>query len=258
MRTAFWALPFSWGLKALAYNKRGKGGSCIWTLPLITHASGLIDVVDLKVLSVLRSGGEFCPAHVQALQSMCQQFLPVHNFFCLSDVEIPGTETLPLKYGWPGWWSKMELFRLAPPILYFDLDTVLLGDCRPILAAVSGQPFVILRDVYRGRTDPGAMQSSLMYWEQPMDFLYEQFSQSQAFLPGGDQIFLERVLRERRTPVAYWQDLTGGIVSYKADRRQSGAKPEDRIVIFHGRPRPWEQSAIDYAIRKPPGLDDAR
>ena len=203
-------------------------------------------MINLNVISVLKSGGDYKPPHVLALQAMCQRFLPVHKFVCLSDQVINGVTCVPLKHDWAGWWSKMELFELRPPILYFDLDTVLVGDCTPIVTAARGRPFVILRDVYRGKSNPQAMQSSVMYWEEPLDFLSESFRSSPDFVPGGDQIFIERLLLERKYPVAYWQDLTDGIVSFKADRRERGACPGDRIIIFHGKPRPWEQNAIDY------------
>jgi hypothetical protein len=201
---------------------------------------------NLTVVSVLKSGGDYKPEHVLALQAMCQRFLPAHRFLCLTDQDVPGCECVPLKHNWSGWWSKMELFELRPPILYFDLDTVLVGDCTPIVTAARRRPFVILRDVYRGKSNPQAMQSSVMYWEEPLDFLSESFRSSPDFVPGGDQIFIERLLLERNYPVAYWQDLTDGIVSFKADRREQGVCPGDRIIIFHGKPRPWEQNAIDY------------
>ena len=55
--------------------------------------------------------------------------MPDANFACLTNVEgIEGG--VPLKHDWPGWWSKIELFRPDLPIegriVYFDLDTLLL------------------------------------------------------------------------------------------------------------------------------------
>ena len=42
------------------------------------------------------------------------------RFICLSDVEIEGIETIPLKDGLKGWWSKLEMFREFNDFLYFD------------------------------------------------------------------------------------------------------------------------------------------
>ena len=104
------------------------------------------------VASVLRSGGDFKPEHVYALQKMCAKYLPPQEFVCLSDVELE-CETILLLHDWAGWWAKMELFRL-PSALYFDLDTVLTGDCTAMIEAAKHHDFVIMRDVYRGQYNP--------------------------------------------------------------------------------------------------------
>ena len=55
---------------------------------------------------------------------------------------------------------------------------------------------------------------------------------------GGDQAFLETVLIDR---VERIQDaMPGGLVSYKADVAKHGLGDDARVVMFHGRPRPWE------------------
>nr|WP_145924153.1 hypothetical protein [Halomonas elongata] len=42
----------------------------------------------------------------------------------------------PLAHGWPGWWSKLELFRPhGGDLLYLDLDTVVRGDLQPLIDA---------------------------------------------------------------------------------------------------------------------------
>lgn len=195
----------------------------------------------VRVVCVLKSGGEYLPRHVYALQDMCRDFLPDLEFVCLTDASLH-CNTIPLFHNWPGWWSKIELFKLKPPVLFFDLDTVLLKDCSEIVQNARGREFVILRDVYRGHANPKAMQSSMMYWERDLSFVYDRFLESPDYCEGGDQSFLEKVIPE----AAYWQDLTDGIVSYKANICAHGIRPEDRIVIFHGKPRPWEQTQIAY------------
>lgn len=85
-----------------------------------------------RVLTVLRSGGEYGPQHVQAIQRQVRKWAPPDTeFFCLSDVPIPGVRNrIPLKHhDWLGWWAKIELFRPDVPddFLYTDLDNVILG-----------------------------------------------------------------------------------------------------------------------------------
>ena len=193
------------------------------------------------VASVLRSGGDFEPKHVYALQKMCAKYLPPHEFVCLSDVDLE-CKTIPLLHDWEGWWAKMELFRL-PSALYFDLDTVLTGDCTAIVEAAKQHDFVIMRDVYRGQYNPKAMQSSMMYWSKPVE-LYEKFADLQMYAAGGDQVYIEHHMKGR---VAYWQDICDGIVSFKADVLPKGLD-DAKVVIFHGKPRPWEQTRIPYEI----------
>ena len=195
------------------------------------------------IACVLKSGGDFLPAHVYALQDMCARFLPAEEFICLTDMELD-CPTLALDHDWPGWWSKVELFWL-PSALYMDLDTVLVGDCTELLEAARPHDFVIMRDVYRGKADPRAMQSSLMWWSKPHQFLYDAFKAGDRYCEGGDQVYLEWALAGRLDK--YWQDITPGIVSFKADILPNGVQVEDRLIAFHGKPRPWEQTRVQYA-----------
>lgn len=83
----------------------------------------------MHVLTVLRSGGEYGPQHVQAVQRQVAKWAPDARFTCLSDLRIRGIECISLRSNWPGWWSKIELFRSDVPddFLYTDLDNVILG-----------------------------------------------------------------------------------------------------------------------------------
>lgn len=176
----------------------------------------------------------------------------------LSDVTVDGVATIPLCDHWRGWWSKMELFGpdVEPrPTLFLDLDTVLVGDCTELIASLRGVPFAILRDVYRGRTDPRAMQSSVMYWERDMRWLFDGFAKEAETIIDtlrGDQDYLERALSAE--PVRYLQDISPCFASYKADIQRRGLRPSDRVIVFHGRPRPWDAGvpvAVSMKIGKP-------
>lgn len=207
------------------------------------------------VASVLKTGGEYNPCHVYNLRDMCKDFLPKHQFVCLTDIHLNNCNYIPLEHNWNGWWSKLELFKIKEPCLYFDLDTILVGDCTDIVRTAQTKDFVILRDFYRGYTltpvKPNAMQSSMMYWSKPVDFIYNKYLELLGSTDmAGDQDFIEEVMQDRLDTVSYWQDICTGIVSYKADERENGLQEQDRIVIFHGQPRPWEQTTIGYPTRK--------
>lgn len=202
----------------------------------------------ISIFCVLRSGGEYKPDHVLRLRAQVMSYLPGADFRCLSDVKVEGVRTVPLVHDWPGWWSKMELFRpgISGDILFMDLDTSIVGNLADI---ASVKQLVLMRDIYR----PEGLQSSIMYlperareriwaaWiDQPQHWM-------RVFHKGGDQAFLERFWLDH---AGRWQEvLPGQIVSWKSHVRQAvqddesgnGSVPDGaRVVIFHGKPRPWD------------------
>lgn len=196
----------------------------------------------ITIATVLRSGGDYGPEHVEALRRMCARHAPAHRFVCLTDMpDRVGHGAIELHRDWPGWWAKMEMFWLRAPVLYLDLDTVIVRDIGPLIDAAAGREFVILRDFYRGQSNPRAMQSAMMFWAGDQSRLADGFEAQPRFYLGGDQEYLEQHLGF--TP-DYWQDIAPGAVgSFKVSPRTA----DERVIIFHGRPRPWEQNEIEYA-----------
>lgn len=189
----------------------------------------------MKIVTVLKSGGEYLPEHVYRLQKQCEQWLPQYKFFCLSDV-ILKCNTIPLTEDLPGWWSKLELFKLSGPVLFFDLDTTIANTCE-WLDNVKNQEFVIVRDAYRGKNNPKAMQSCIMYWSGDMSYVWNAYAnERKKFKYRGDQDYLETVVQN----ATYFQDFTNSVLSYKADIRDGQYSKEDATIIYyHGKPRPW-------------------
>jgi len=193
----------------------------------------------MRVAFVLRSGGEYTADHVLRLRDQVRAHLDA-PIICLSDVAVEGVETIPLKYNWPGWWSKMELFRpdLDGDLLFFDLDTSIVGDLADIAAI---NRLAIMRDVYR----PHGLQSSIMYVPDDRDretiwsaWMVHPARRMREHRRGGDQEFLERFWLPQ---ACRWQDaLPGQVVSYKADVLGKGVPENARVVVFHGKPRPWQ------------------
>lgn len=189
----------------------------------------------ITIATVLRSGGEYLPEHVAALRDQCAQFAPAHRFVCVTDLHGRlDCETIALDHDWPGWWAKMEVFKLPGPVLYLDLDTVIVRDISPVIELAADDHFVILRDFYRGRTNRHAMQSSMMWWKDDVSHLYREFAAEPRFYMGGDQEWLEQ---HYAGEFAFWQDVAPrAIGSWKASERTKN----ERVIIFHGKPRPWE------------------
>src|SRR6185369_16858814 len=101
----------------------------------------------LTVACVLKSGGIYDATWVSRLRDGVARHLPVdHRFVCLSDIEVP-CERIPLEHDWPGWWSKIELLKL-PSVLFFDLDTAIVGSLDDIARHALRTDFTMLRDFY--------------------------------------------------------------------------------------------------------------
>lgn len=222
----------------------------------------------MTVCCVLRSGGDYDARYVRRLcRGLSEHLNILHRFVCLTDLpsEVAWAdpvghivEPLPLEHDWPGWWAKMEIFRIPGPLLYFDLDTVIVGDITPLaklLCEGTPETFVGLRDFYTGR-----LQSAILGWSGDVRILYDRFAAHAAeasWNPGrigpsmthmgrhhrGDQDWLSMTLTTYRTPVGFIQDVFPGVYSAKADihAKHGGKLPADaRIVCFHGHPRPAE------------------
>lgn len=180
---------------------------------------------------VLKSGGEYTPAHVQWLAKQ------VPNLICLSDVPVEGVNTVKLRKNWGGWWSKLELFSdiFSGDVLYFDLDTVVLCDVKDLYMSET----TVLKDFYH----PERMGSGLMYISQrDKRIIWKTFLENpmlnmaicQTRENWGDQGFLNEFIGKAQK----WQDVVKGIYSYKV--HCTSQLPSDaKVVCFHGQPRPW-------------------
>lgn len=196
----------------------------------------------MKFLTVLRSGKEYTVEHVHKLRDMVAKYMPEAEFVCLTD-SSPQCTRIKLERSYPGWWSKIELFKVHGPCIYMDLDTVICGDISHLPDLFGNSKFAILRDVYRGDRDPHAMQSSIMYWSGDMSYLWDQFSAYPDFShPNGDQGWIE----QNADDVVYIQDFTDEVVSYKAHIQKGYDKHKASVIFFHGKPRPWEQKDVPY------------
>lgn len=187
---------------------------------------------DLTVACVLRSGGDYDAEYVERLREGVGRHLSVpHRFVCLSDVAVP-CERLPLRHEWSGWWAKLELFEhLTGPTLYLDLDTVVVGS----LDAIAAYPhrFSMLTDFAR----PAGCNSSVMAWRGDWSGIAAGFTPSQADHYASPQRWGDQGWIEERVgaPDRLQSLLPRQIVSRKFGPRYPG---EERIVCFHGLPRP--------------------
>lgn len=163
-----------------------------------------------------------------------------HRFVCLSDIDVP-CERIPLEHDWPGWWSKIEMFKagvIEDQTLYLDLDTVIVGKVEILR---NGVDFAMLQSFWK----PDMVGSGVMYFsgENVPHHVYNKFAkQPKAYIAHhernrdgtyvGDQAFVWDAMNHEVDRV---NDYLPGIKSYKfhCQRRL----PQDAsIVCFHGRP----------------------
>lgn len=201
----------------------------------------------LTVACVLKSGGIYDASWVARLRDGVKRHLPInHRFVCLSDVDVP-CERIPLEHGWPGWWSKIELFKLSGPVLFFDLDTAIVGDLTDIAEVAGSSVLAMLRDFYRVGD---ALGSGIMGWDDDdvVSAIYRNFATDpdrmmREYRVGGDQSFVEVYFDDRL--ITRWQDAAPGqIVSYKVHCR-NGIPPDARVVCLHGKPKFADMPADD-------------
>lgn len=191
----------------------------------------------MTVACVLRSGGDFDERWVYALKAGVREFAPYSPFVCLSDMDVPGVNVIPLEHSWPGWWSKVEIFSpdilySHAPVLYLDLDTLPVGplDC---FATYEGE-FAMINDLYQGRrrAQSGVMlfrpgETTQAIWDRWIACPEAHMSSFR-----GDGEWLDRHTKPDRIQELY----PGKIVSLKRDGKD-GPPEGASLVCGHGRPR---------------------
>ena len=199
------------------------------------------------IFCVLRSGGDFDVSDVVALQAGVARQSGA-ELVCLSDVDVPGV-SMAIKHFWPGWWSKMELFRpdIRGDIFYLDLDTVIVGDLQELLFTQSLD--TMLSDFYYPEHPASGLmyiteQSKAAVWSAWINGGPERTMRDCG--SGGDQKFLGMLPFGKQA--RRWQlEFPGQVISFKAQMRpqqprygqQLAVPPKDaRLVCFHGKPRP--------------------
>ncbi len=177
----------------------------------------------MKIACVLKPSHEYDTDYVDHFLRGVQKHVGDYEFLL-----IGGSE-------YPGWWSKMELFRpdIKGDLLYFDLDTMIVGNIDDILAV---NTLTVLSDFnYLNRVASGMM----FIPERERAFIWEEWIKNpkahmEQWGGHGDGGFLSQYWEH----AARWQDLVPDqIVSYKK-HCLNGVPKEARVVCFHGRPRP--------------------
>ena len=195
----------------------------------------------LTVWSVC-NGTKYTDEDVYILRDMVHRNLSTpHVFRCLSDRPIPDIDCFIPSQVWPGWWSKLQLFRYSTGLnLYLDLDVVVTGPLDGLLSDALSMP------ANWGQSGHGGCQSSVMSWGWTYAMIPAAFNVNELEKPvngncgayhglWGDQEYITKLLGDPGDIVKPME----GIYSYKYHCQK--ALPEGaKVVCFHGEPKPHD------------------
>jgi hypothetical protein len=239
-------------------------------------ANSTVNVTDLpedfQVIdcACLIHGNAYSWEYVEKLYSMlCRNLTPKVRLHVYTEKEreVPPHMVKHALEDWPGiagprrsWWYKIQMFNSehhSGPLLYFDLDTVIVGN----IDWIWGLPLKFFygikdfRSLWRP-TDVG-INSSIMWWDttkfnhvwsdflgKDRNMLVKQYHGDQDFISDTITHLNRRFFDPSRIKSWRWQCLDGGY-DFKTRRyRQpmTGTKIDDnlRVLVFHGDPKPLD------------------
>jgi hypothetical protein len=216
----------------------------------------MLDVVTFKW------GRKYSWEHVRRLRQQVYENLPLRHRFTVvaSNVEEGAwllgetARVLPLarrdlcEIG--NAYPKLQVFDRNFPadrVLLLDLDVTIAGNLLPIVARDES---LVLLDEFMYTPSPGKRRGRFNTSVALLDvgvapdvwtgFLSDPIGNARDVRENGpigsDQAWLDMVLPD---DVATFGDAAG-IRSYRFDWRPNGPKESDRIICYHGKPKPWD------------------
>lgn len=156
------------------------------------------------------------------------------------------------------WWYKMQLFNSAQysgPLLYFDLDTVIVQNIDWIWNLPLNYFWGVQDFKYLWRPNYQGLNSSIMWWDtRKFDHVWKQFKQQDLGQlikkHPGDQDYINqalnlnelRFLDKQRIKSWRWQCVDGGYNFRQKVYQNPGAgtvfTENTSVLVFHGKPKP--------------------
>ena len=193
------------------------------------------------VCVVLKSGGNYNMKHVNAIQKQIDAHLKSpHGILLFTDVaEAKPWKKVMLSKDWPGWFSKIEMFRpdinYRGGVLFTDLDNYFGRDfILPKWDKMEVGKIYAPRDPYRNLWASGLMAWRLGSVNSP----FIEFSKNPVFSREGNRVFGDQEIINEAMKGKY-ADLSAlmSSASYKKDKPK---KDSVDCVYFHGKPKPWD------------------
>ncbi len=221
----------------------------------------------MRFVCVLKTGGDFNIEHVSRLYDGVRDHCSSEfEFVCLSDYDfdIRNITRISLELDLPGWWSMLEMFRVEAPVIYMDLDTTIRGTLEPLIKATMqlGEKEVMGLKPWNTRDRlEGIMATGVTAWNCDMRWLAKLMADAvdtkdarrtvgkeewgRMIYKGKfyrtDQHWTSCILKEYGYELLKLQKLLPGFAqSFKNDLRMGLKDPTGSLLIFHGKPRPWQ------------------
>jgi hypothetical protein len=159
-----------------------------------------------------------------------------------------------------GWWYKLQLFNsanFAGPLLYFDLDTVIVGNIDWIWNLPLRYFWTVQDFKYLWRPTHQGINSSIMWWDTRLhNHIWRNFDPKEINtlikIHPGDQDYLTQNLDARnvrffpqeRVTSWRWQCKDGGYNfkqrMYQTPGSGTMVQKNTSVLVFHGKPKPAE------------------
>lgn len=200
----------------------------------------------LNIITVLKTGGfnqdwlkvDYKPEYVIRLKKQIEENITIpFRFICLSDVEIDGVETIPLKDDLKGWWSKIEIFREFNDFLYFDLDTTIIGNIDEL---ANYQGFTAYQDFIKGN-----LSSAFLRVKGDYSFIYDDFIKNKDEImktyttrkDWGDQKLIEDILKDHKKEFNFFDNKH--FISYNFEITKGKNPTNESIIVYCGNLKPF-------------------
>lgn len=213
----------------------------------------------LTVCCVWQSSRLYDERYPVRLQNMVYRHLAVpHWFVCLTDETLPGVDCLPPPDGLHGRWLKLGLFSqdLGNDCLYFDLDTVIIGDISPIVE-IPGE-FVSYQSRNKRLDGSYRMSSAIMRWRGNHSHVWDFFQRegNKYDLTRDDQTLIwlglgkKWVSMNEHLPPYFFREWMYDQLGGFREGTILKLYPDLRVICFGGEPKPHQVVEGSKLIRE--------
>lgn len=239
----------------------------------MSSTNGMVDLTGtvINFLVVYKTGGDYdTHDYVTKLKNMVHRHMYIpHRFVVLTDNQrvydtvnnSKNCKAIKLEYGYEGWWSLMEIFRIKGPVVFTGLDTVIAGeiDTLGIMALECPENQIYMLDAFSNRraksrwgienTPDRRWASGIMVWNGSHDYIlknfdYEKHPKEYEF---EQRYTATQILENPDVKLESVQDHYEGVRSYKHECKDMKELPVDsKFILFHGLPRPHEVNHLKW------------